>query len=121
VTLLTLEAARALLGDSFRISKAEPLYECRVNFFEPCVLALPAGALAMVRQDMLASDRSNMPGLLRASFGLYNSKDDVDALVEALFRITTGDFRGQYVQNTASGEFIPHNWQPKFEQYFSLD
>jgi selenocysteine lyase/cysteine desulfurase len=85
------------------------------------LLGLSSKEAEIVRQDMLASDRSNMPGLLRASFGLYNSKDDVDALVEALFRITTGEFRGQYVQNTASGEFIPHNWQPKFEQYFSLD
>ena len=33
---------------------------------------------------MLAGDRSEMPGLVRISFGLYNTKDEIDLLIQAL-------------------------------------
>jgi selenocysteine lyase/cysteine desulfurase len=73
-----------------------------------------------VRANMLAGDKSDMPGLSRASFGLYNRKEDVDALIEALTCITRGEYLGIYSQNVASGEFTPQGWNPKFEEYFSL-
>jgi len=84
------------------------------------LLGLSSDEAEHVRQDMLAGNRSNMPGLLRLSFGLYNTKDEVDAFVEALRLITADRYRGQYVQNVASGEFTPQGWQPQFEKYFSL-
>ena len=61
-----------------------------------------------------------MPGLIRVSFGLYNTKDEVDTLVEALACIQAGDYRGDYKQMIASGEFTPEGWQPRFEEYFSF-
>jgi cysteine desulfurase/selenocysteine lyase len=73
-----------------------------------------------VREQMLVGDRSDMPGLIRASFGLYNSLQDVDALVEALAHIARGEYRGNYVQNRASGEYTLPGWQPEFEKYFIL-
>ena len=74
----------------------------------------------VTRSSMLAGDRSNMPGLIRASFGLYNTTEDIDALVDALKRIVAGNFDGEYIQNKSSGEFIPQGWSPDFERYFSL-
>lgn len=73
-----------------------------------------------VRARMLAGDKSDMPGLIRASFGLYNTTEEVDILVEALRRIALGEYQGTYTQNVASGEFTPQDWDPAFEQYFSL-
>jgi selenocysteine lyase/cysteine desulfurase len=73
-----------------------------------------------VRERMQAGDRSNMPGLIRASFGLYNSFEDVDAFVEALKRIGRSEYRGEYVQNKATGEYLPQGWTPDFEKYFSF-
>ena len=73
-----------------------------------------------VRRQMLAGDRSDMPGLIRASFGLYNSFEDIDALVEALKRIAAGDYKGDYMQDMASGEYRPQGWAPDFASYFSL-
>lgn len=73
-----------------------------------------------VRTRMLAGDKGNMPGLVRVSFGLYNSQADVDALVEALERIVRHDYIGVYLQDRASGEYTPSNWEPSFEHYFSL-
>jgi cysteine desulfurase / selenocysteine lyase len=74
-----------------------------------------------VRNRMLSGDRSEMPGMIRASFGLYNSVDDVEVFLDALGHIVRGEYKGQYTQNIATGEYIPLGWQPKFEQYFSLE
>ena len=37
---------------------------------------------------------SDMPGFLRASFGLYNSCAEVDTLIDALHQIQAGKFKG---------------------------
>lgn len=74
-----------------------------------------------VRQRMLSGDRSEMPGMIRASFGLYNTKEDVDALVTALRRVALGQYSGKYYQDIASGEYIPEGWAPNYEQFFSFE
>jgi len=84
------------------------------------LLGLSHAEAQQVRSQMLAGDRSDMPGMIRASFGLYNTHDDIDRLVDALARITRADYRGEYRQVSASGEFIPQGWQPDFERYFSI-
>jgi cysteine desulfurase/selenocysteine lyase len=73
-----------------------------------------------VRRRIMAGDRSDMPGLVRVSFGLYNTMEEVDILVEALPRIVKGEYKGNYYQDKASGEYFPEGWQVKFEDYFTL-
>jgi selenocysteine lyase/cysteine desulfurase len=73
-----------------------------------------------VRQQMLAGDRSNMPGMIRASFGLYNTIEEVDALVDALNKIIHGEFTGEYIQDTSTGEFVPRGWEPAFDSYLNI-
>jgi selenocysteine lyase/cysteine desulfurase len=84
------------------------------------LLKLTTQEAQSVRSRMLAGDKSDMPGLVRASFGLYNSLEEVDVLVEALQHIARGEFQGVYTQNIASGEYLPQGWEPEFAQYFSL-
>jgi selenocysteine lyase/cysteine desulfurase len=84
------------------------------------LLGLKEEEARMVRQRMLAQDKSEMPGLIRASFGLYNTMEDVNALVEALARISRGEYRGEYIQDRASGEYLPQGWQPNFEKFFRM-
>jgi selenocysteine lyase/cysteine desulfurase len=85
------------------------------------LLGLSQAESRQVRERMLAGDKADMPGLIRASFGLYNTMDDIDALVEALGCIAQGKYRGKYVQNTASGEYLPEGWEPNYEKYCSLE
>jgi cysteine desulfurase/selenocysteine lyase len=73
-----------------------------------------------VRERMLAGDRSNMPGLIRASFGLYNTVEEIDILADALIQISRGNYHGNYVQDRASGEYKPLDWQPEFSKYFTI-
>jgi len=47
-----------------------------------------------VRDQIQAGDRSDMPDLVRVSFGLYNSTNEIDELIESLFRICMEIMRG---------------------------
>jgi cysteine desulfurase/selenocysteine lyase len=84
------------------------------------LLKVPPQEAHAVRSRMLAGDRSEMPGLIRASFGLYNTLEDVDALVSALTSIARGQYKGKYTQVRSSGEYNPSGWQPDFSAYFSF-
>jgi selenocysteine lyase/cysteine desulfurase len=67
-----------------------------------------------------AGDRSQLPGLVRASFGLYNTGEEVDALASALETIARGAYCGEYVQDRTTGDFRPRGWSPELGGYFSL-
>ena len=84
------------------------------------LLGLSTEQMHQVQASMLAGDKSDMPGLIRASFGLYNTVDEVDYLVEALESILRGGYSGNYVQERASGEYAPVGWSPPFEKYFNI-
>ncbi|HET9317811.1 MAG TPA: aminotransferase class V-fold PLP-dependent enzyme [Vicinamibacteria bacterium] len=53
------------------------------------------------------------PGMVRISFGVYNTPEDVDALVEALLRIGRGEYRGRYALGP-DGEYAPAGPQKPF-------
>src|SRR5262249_1493168 len=65
-----------------------------------------------VRTEILARDRHNMPGLVRVSFGMYNTAEEVDALILALNKIARGDYSGKYAQDAGSGEYHAVGWSP---------
>ena len=69
---------------------------------------------------MAAGNRTDMPGMVRISFGLYNTLDEIDALIEALQKIAAGKYHGHYTQDRATGEFHPKGWEPEFEKFYSL-
>ncbi len=73
-----------------------------------------------VRQSILRNDRRAVPGMVRMSFGLYNSTADVDALAEALQHIRRGEYKGDYHQDTPSGEFHPEGWKIDYNEYFKF-
>lgn len=72
------------------------------------------------RQQMLGGDRSNMPGLVRMSFGCYNDHSDVDRLTTMLYRVAEGDYQGDYQLDRASGEYTPRGYIDRLAPYFRL-
>jgi cysteine desulfurase/selenocysteine lyase len=84
------------------------------------LLGLSKAQSSAVRQRMLQGDKSDMPGMVRVSFGLYNTAQEVDVLLDALKKISAGEYLGQYVQDKATGEYSPLNWQVNFSDYFQL-
>jgi selenocysteine lyase/cysteine desulfurase len=73
------------------------------------------------RAQLLAGDKSQMPGMVRVSFGCYNNTDDVDRLIEMLQRVARGDYYGDYVLDRATGEYRPRDFREPLEAYFSLE
>ncbi len=110
--------AAAVLGYEFGIGVRSGCFCAHPYILH--LLGLSKHQAADVRRRMLAGDKSDMPGLIRASFGLYNNLEEIDALVQALTQIARRDYRGEYIQNRASGEYSLPGWQPEFEQFFSL-
>jgi selenocysteine lyase/cysteine desulfurase len=72
------------------------------------------------RSQLLGGDKSNMPGMVRASFGCYNDFGDVDRLVAMLQRIARGDYQGDYRLNRASGEYLPAGYVEPLAEHFQL-
>jgi selenocysteine lyase/cysteine desulfurase len=60
-----------------------------------------------LRNEMACGDRRRMPGAVRISFGFYNTRQDIDAAVDALWEIQRGNWSGTYHQDTRSGEYMP--------------
>ncbi len=85
------------------------------------LLALSEQESSTWRQQMLSGDKSNMPGMVRASFGCYNTSDDVDRLVTMLERISRGEYQGDYELIPGTGEHLPRGFQETFADYFLLD
>ena len=84
------------------------------------LLGLSPAEVQAYREDLAAGDRRAMPGMVRISFGSYNSFHDIDRLADALECIVRGDVQGDYVQDRASGEYAARGWAPDLSAYFSL-
>jgi cysteine desulfurase/selenocysteine lyase len=84
------------------------------------LLGMSAAEVEGVRAQVRARDRRHMPGLVRASFGLYNTLDEVAAFAAALGEVARGRWAGRYRQDRASGDWVPEGWEPRFERFFSL-
>ena len=59
-----------------------------------------------LRSEIVHGVRARIPGSVRISFGFYNIKADVDAAVDALKVIASGQARGTYRQIEETGEFV---------------
>ena len=84
------------------------------------LLGLSSEESNRVRADILANDRRDMPGLVRVSFGMYNTAEEVETLVQALTNIARGKYYGRYEQDTKSGEYAAIDWKPDLSRYFKL-
>jgi cysteine desulfurase/selenocysteine lyase len=74
----------------------------------------------LIRTAILNHDRLNVPGMVRISFGLYNTYLEIDALVSALNHIRQHEYFGVYHQDIATGEYHPEGWHVDWEQYYSF-
>jgi len=71
--------------------------------------------------EMVSGNKTNLPGLVRASLGCYNNEDDIDIFVDMLQRVVRGDYRGEYVMNPKTGTFSAKGYKPDLGKCFSID
>lgn len=72
------------------------------------------------QQDILDGTKVGLPGLVRISFGCYNTIAEVDHAVEVLARLAAGDVQGEYEQDPMSGAYWPKGYEPDHERFFVL-
>ena len=65
-------------------------------------------------------DKRNFPGAVRISFGFYNTREDVDAVVAALWQIKDGKWQGDYRQDMKTADFSPVSGKTSPEGWFSF-
>ncbi len=73
-----------------------------------------------MKKNILNNDRSKLPGAVRASFGIYNTKEEIDDFVEQIEKIIKGEYKGKYEMNKNSGSFQPVNFEIDYKNYFIL-
>ena len=73
------------------------------------------------RDEFLAGDKSNMPGMVRMSLGCYSTEEDVDRLIKMLKKVAAGDYAGEYEVVKSTGEYVPVGYQEPFDQYFKFN
>ncbi len=73
-----------------------------------------------LEKQILANDRSQLLGAVRASFGMYNNHQEIDQFIQILRTIANGTYQGKYVLDRQKGEYHPRDYHPAFEKYFHL-
>jgi selenocysteine lyase/cysteine desulfurase len=71
-----------------------------------------------LQEQILARDRSEIPGTIRMSIGIYNTRDEVDRFLDMARKIAKGDYTGDYVLNKEKGEYVPKGVDIDFLEYF---
>jgi cysteine desulfurase / selenocysteine lyase len=108
----------AILGTEFGIGVRNGCFCAHPYLIN--LLGMRGDEVQLVRSGMADGNRSAMPGMVRASFGMYNSIADVDSLVRAVGRISDGDFQGNYSQDPTTGDFSANDWAANTSDYFRL-
>jgi len=71
--------------------------------------------------DTLATgDHANIPGMVRISFGVYNTLEEVDYAIEALRSILTHGPRANYVLDSQYKDYVPHPSVVHLDDYLPI-
>lgn len=62
----------------------------------------------------------DLPGAVRASFGIYNRMEEVEAFAEAIRKIARGDYQGTYVRDKERSDYWPLEFKPDYADFFSF-
>jgi cysteine desulfurase / selenocysteine lyase len=89
---------------------------CAQPYLERLLRLSPAEVLDY-RTRMLAGQREGLPGMVRASFGIYNTIEDVDLLCDAVEAVTRGE-HVEYQRDPKTGDFVPVGFEPAPADYF---
>jgi len=75
------------------------------------LLKLSDSQAKVYRDEINRKIRLRVPGMIRISFGLYNTKSEIDRFFEMIERILTRRYKGEYYVGKRSGEAFPRNFR----------
>lgn len=60
-------------------------------------------------EQMIAGNKAEIPGMVRASLGCYNNEEDIDVFIAMLERIVKKEYSGDYLLDPTQGSYITKN------------
>jgi cysteine desulfurase / selenocysteine lyase len=66
---------------------------------------------SVYRDQINQGNRSKVPGLVRISFGIYNTKTEIDSFIRVLKTIVQKKYKGQYFMDSHSGQVYAKNFK----------
>lgn len=85
-----------------------------------CLLGVTVEETKVLEEKILQHDRSAVPGAVRMSFGMYNSKEEIDKFADILKIIVEDKYSGSYKLCMETGEYCPDDFTINFEDYFNF-
>lgn len=87
------------------------------------LLNIPEKKIYERKKEVLRGITANMVGAVRASLGIYNTKEEIDYLVSAIKELMTDKekFKDRYSQDPETGQYLPVNNIPEYRSYFSIN
>ena len=73
-----------------------------------------------LEKEIIGRNRTNIPGCVRASFGIYNNKEEIERLITILDKICVDGYAGEYELNAVKGEYKPRNFEMNTGNYFDF-
>jgi len=86
-----------------------------------CLLGVTIEQSHVLEEKILHHDRRTVPGAVRISFGMYNTRPEVDRAIDLLQLITADKYKGRYVVSKETGEYHPQGVKVRFDKYFKID
>jgi selenocysteine lyase/cysteine desulfurase len=84
------------------------------------LLNVPGEEAMKHQREILEGNRTGLPGLVRISFGCYNTIEEIDHAADILAKIASGNIVGEYEQDPLSGAYWPVGLEYDYDQYFHL-
>jgi cysteine desulfurase/selenocysteine lyase len=85
-----------------------------------CLLGVTPEQAKEVEKHILARDRSTIPGTFRISFGLYNTREEIDQFCKVLSKIIKKEYTGKYLLDKERGEYYPEGFDIDFSKFFNF-
>lgn len=86
------------------------------------LLKLSPSEIAKIQRNLIFGELSDIPGLVRVSFGMYNTTEDIDTFINVLGGIISNkeDIISKYSLNSKTGEYHPKSFPKNITNSFSL-
>jgi selenocysteine lyase/cysteine desulfurase len=85
-----------------------------------CLLGVTVEETKILEERILSHDRSTVPGAVRMSFGMYNTKAEVDKMADMLKRIAERKYLGKYTLRPETGEYVPDGFKINYADYYQI-
>lgn len=73
-----------------------------------------------MKDNIVCKRKIDLPGAIRISFGIYNTKEEVDYLLDSLKKVISGDYNGIYNVDESTGTFTPEGFEFNYQKYFEF-